>query len=416
MISALNDGRPGAASACDWMCRRICVGGKNGCSCDSRESGWERSITRLAIYCSFPERSLQTWTIRGTTAATIRSPSSLLARVASPTTPDGGDVAEHVHRHDHARPLRAHLVAAERRPRQAGLAHRLAAIPGVARRAVGLDALAERHRERGLRLLGVDQRPLDLGEHVAGEVPPLREEDAPAGGLEVVVDRDRQRGDVAAVPVDGDEPLEAVVDERVADLAEDLEERRRREPDAPRELHVVPGERHVDRRGNEHAQRPRPPPRSAARAHSARAITQSVSSGMWWPCCSVVPIGIRTVSTPLLDRRLDLRPGHALDEALAHHGDLPRMSDIVQYSAVDWRAMEGGAGQRSRALVRRPGRGRAGRPDPRRGLRALQLRARDARARRSTSRSSTTTCAATASPTGRCRTTTWRSGPTTSPA
>ena len=38
---------------------------------------------------------------------------------------------------------------------------------------------------------------------------------------------------------------------------------------------------------------------SAVRAHSARAITQSVSSGMWWPCCSVVPIGIRTVSTPL---------------------------------------------------------------------------------------------------------------------
>jgi hypothetical protein len=37
---------------------------------------------------SFPESSLQTWTIRGTTAATMRSPSSRLARVASPTTPD----------------------------------------------------------------------------------------------------------------------------------------------------------------------------------------------------------------------------------------------------------------------------------------------------------------------------------------
>ena len=129
---------------------------------------------------SFPARSLHTWTMRGTTAATIRSPSSLLARVASPTTPDSRDVAEHVHRHDHAGPLRAHLVAAERRPRQSRLAHRLAAVPGVARRAVGLDPLAERHRQRGLRLLGVDQRPLDLGEHVAGEVPPLREEDAPA--------------------------------------------------------------------------------------------------------------------------------------------------------------------------------------------------------------------------------------------
>ena len=45
MISALKDGSPGAASEC-WMWRRICVGGKNGWSCDSRESGWERSITR----------------------------------------------------------------------------------------------------------------------------------------------------------------------------------------------------------------------------------------------------------------------------------------------------------------------------------------------------------------------------------
>ena len=40
----------------------------------------------------------------------------------------------------------------------------------------------------------------------------------------------------------------------------------------------------------------------------------------------------------------------------------------------------------------------------------------DTGARPSTSRSSTTTCAATGSPTGRCSTTTWRSGPTTSPA
>src|SRR5438876_5549498 len=48
MISALNEGRPGAASVC-WMCRSTCVGGKNGCSCDSRESGCERSITRRAM-------------------------------------------------------------------------------------------------------------------------------------------------------------------------------------------------------------------------------------------------------------------------------------------------------------------------------------------------------------------------------
>jgi hypothetical protein len=36
-----------------------------------------------------PQPSLQTWTIRGTTAATMRSPSSSRALVASPTTPDG---------------------------------------------------------------------------------------------------------------------------------------------------------------------------------------------------------------------------------------------------------------------------------------------------------------------------------------
>src|SRR5947209_7580552 len=52
MISALNEGRPGGASVCR-MWRRICVGGKKGCSCDSRESGCERSITRRAIRCSF---------------------------------------------------------------------------------------------------------------------------------------------------------------------------------------------------------------------------------------------------------------------------------------------------------------------------------------------------------------------------
>src|SRR5262245_28294117 len=39
-------------------------------------------------------------------------------------------------------------------------------------------------------------------------------------------------------------------------------------------------------------------PSAAARVASDRAMTQSVSSGMWWPCCSVVPIGIRTASTP----------------------------------------------------------------------------------------------------------------------
>ena len=56
----------------------------------------------------------------------------------------------------------------------------------------------------------MDHRPLDVGERVGGEVPPLDEEDAPARHFEVVVHRDGQRGDVAAVAVDRDEILEAV--------------------------------------------------------------------------------------------------------------------------------------------------------------------------------------------------------------
>ena len=39
-------------------------------------------------------------------------------------------------------------------------------------------------------------------------------------------------------------------------------------------------------------------PASAARAQRDRAMKQSVSSGMCGPCCSVVPIGINTASTP----------------------------------------------------------------------------------------------------------------------
>ena len=73
-------------------------------------------------------------------------------------------------------------------------------------------------------------------------------------------------------------------------------------------------------------------------------------------------------------------------------------------------------GQRRQPVAPDHGRGGAGDPDPRGGLRALQPRPGDAGARRSTSRSSTSTCAATAPPTSRCSTTTWRSGPTTSPA
>src|SRR5438094_4198831 len=41
---------------------------------------------------------------------------------------------------------------------------------------------------------------------------------------------------------------------------------------------------------------------SAARTARERAMKQSVSSGMWGPCCSVVPIGISTASTPSVMR------------------------------------------------------------------------------------------------------------------
>ena len=113
---------------------------------------------------------------------------------------------------------------------KARLPHRLAAVEGVARRLGFEHPLAERQRERGLRLLGVDHRALDRGEDVRGEIPPLDEEDPAAGRLHRVVHGDGERGDVAAVPVDRDQALEAVVGERVADLPEDLQEGRRREP------------------------------------------------------------------------------------------------------------------------------------------------------------------------------------------
>ena len=158
-------------------CARCAAGsasaGRTGAAATPRESGCERSITRRAISTPFRRCPCRP----GRCGARPRRPSARrLAARAGRVADDArrGDVAEHVHRHDHARPLRAHPVAAERRPREAGLPHRRAAVPGVARRAVHLDALAERQRERRLRLLGVDQRPLDVGEHVGREVPPLR--------------------------------------------------------------------------------------------------------------------------------------------------------------------------------------------------------------------------------------------------
>src|SRR5256885_1813202 len=48
--------------------------------------------------------------------------------------------------------------------------------------------------------------------------------------------------------------------------------------------------------------RPSASARSAARTASERAMKQSVSSGMCGPCCSVVPIGTSTASTPCLMR------------------------------------------------------------------------------------------------------------------
>ena len=120
------------------------------------------------------------------------------------------------------------------------------------------------------------------------------------------------------------------------------------------------------------------------------------------------------------DRRLDLRPGHPLDEPFRSPGAI---FDECQTScntrpSPSRGGMDGrtGAGQRRRALVPGDRRGRARRPDPRCRLRPLQLRARDAGPRGAVQGRSTTTCAATGSPTARSRTTTWRSGPTTSPA
>ena len=89
MISALNDGRPGAASVC-WMCRRICVGGKNGCSCDSRDSGCERSITRRGMPTPFRPGLCRPGRCGGSTRGDHPLAASRdCARVASPTTPDG---------------------------------------------------------------------------------------------------------------------------------------------------------------------------------------------------------------------------------------------------------------------------------------------------------------------------------------
>src|SRR5919204_6381321 len=83
---------------------------------------------------------------------------------------------------------------------------------------------------------------------------------------------------------------------------------------------------------------------SAARRQSERAMKQSVSSGMWWPCCSVEPIGISTASTPAAIRSSTSGQVRRSMKCSAIGCDLQRMSDIVQYSAAQragGRVMEG---------------------------------------------------------------------------
>src|SRR5690242_12174777 len=78
--------------------------------------------------------------------------------------------------------------------------------------------------------------------------------------------------------------------------------------------------------------RPSAPARSAARVASERAMKQSVSSGMCGPCCSVVPIGTSTASTPALIRSSTSIQVSRSMKWSATDRDLHRMSDIVQYS------------------------------------------------------------------------------------
>ena len=207
------------------------------------------------------------------------------------------DIAEHVHRDDHLRPGVAHAVLAEGRPLETRLPDGGAAVPGVPRREVHLDALPERDRERGLGLLGVDHRTIDVDERVGGEIPPLDEEDATAGRLEVMVHRDGQGRGIAAVPVDGDEvlgPCCASESQTSRKTWKNVVVCRRIEPGNCMWYH----ERVMFSVGATRIETPSCSPSAAARDASVRAMKQSVSSGIWGPCCSVVPIGISTASTP----------------------------------------------------------------------------------------------------------------------
>src|SRR5438093_5270648 len=109
MTSALKEGRPCGASA--WtMCRRICVGPKNGCSCDSRDRGCERSITRTASSLLSGHRLAH---LDDAGDDRVDHPLAELAPCPCRVADDARlrDVAEHVHRDDHTGSLRTHLVA-----------------------------------------------------------------------------------------------------------------------------------------------------------------------------------------------------------------------------------------------------------------------------------------------------------------
>src|SRR5439155_471173 len=210
-----------------------------------------------------------------------------------------------------------------------------------------------------------DQRALDIGEDVAREVPPLHEEDPPPGRLEVVVHGHGQCCDVPAVTVHGDDVSEVLM-ERFADLTKDAQEGRRREPHRARELHVVPGERHVQRRRDEQ--------RDTLRL---ACLGRSGTPSIFLECqtsCNTRASRRNTGKSRARPRSTASTSGTGCRETASRW-----CRSTVPDSAT------------STSLPRR-------------------------RSSRSTSRSSTTTCAGTGNPTGRSSRTTWRCGRTTSPA
>jgi hypothetical protein len=131
--------------------------------------------------------------------------------------------------------------------------------------------------------------------------------------------------------------LEAVVDERVADLAEDLQERRRREPHAARELHVVPGERHVQCRRDEQAD-----PLLLGEVRCAAAeLPGDEAVGVEGHVAAVL-LGRADRDEDGVDapfaQRLDLGPGQPLEEALLVHRAAPSSQSTLAYPERNARA------------------------------------------------------------------------------